>query len=240
VRDLTVRGVYRRHVVEPAIALFGTNDPAIVGDPMNMRIRRDLLASGSGWVRPVLEPLARADHGPASWYQNVCEDVVGSIYFTRTWAHVDVRIQLVPDADVPPTTMATLETTWKTDIEGVWNNPAHVAGGPRLPWRCAGTSEVACRVSVQVHWVTTAPHHVVVVHSGSGRSDQGHWYVMDGPGVAAHEFGHMLGLPDEYMDDDLCPGRSPVGTGTVMDNNSATVVKGHLQFVTDATGTTLL
>jgi hypothetical protein len=29
----------------------------------------------------------------------------------------------------------------------------------------------------------------------------------------------MFGLVDEYADS-LCPGRSPVGTGTVMDNNS--------------------
>ena len=95
-------------------------------------------------------------------------------------------------------------------------------------------------MSFKVHWVTTDPHHIVAVHSGSGRSDEGNWYVMDPPGVATHEFGHMLGFPDEYQDDDLCPGRSPVGTGTVMDNNSNFVPQRLIQFIPDAIGTTIV
>ncbi len=40
--------------------------------------------------------------------------------------------------------------------------------------------------------------------------------------MAAHEYGHMHGLVDEYTDIN-CPSRSPVNTGTVMDNNSNNV-----------------
>jgi hypothetical protein len=48
------------------------------------------------------------------------------------------------------------------------------------------------------------------------------WDTQDTGGVAAHEGGHMLGLIDEYRDAS-CPNRSPVDTGTVMDDNSANV-----------------
>jgi bacillopeptidase F (M6 metalloprotease family) len=48
------------------------------------------------------------------------------------------------------------------------------------------------------------------------------WDNMDTGAVAAHEYGHMHGLVDEYTDT-RCPGRSPVNTGTVMDNNSNNV-----------------
>jgi hypothetical protein len=54
----------------------------------------------------------------------------------------------------------------------------------------------------------------------------GEWDTDDTGNVAAHEFGHMLGHPDEYADA-ACPARNPVSTGTVMDNNTAPVAR-HL------------
>lgn len=50
----------------------------------------------------------------------------------------------------------------------------------------------------------------------------GLWDTNDTGAVTAHEFGHMLGHPDEYTDAN-CPGRNPVNTGTIMDNNSANI-----------------
>jgi hypothetical protein len=81
--DLSVRGVYRRYVVEPRMAFLGTDDPAIVGDPKNISVVKDIMASGSGSLRSYLAPLAFTMVGPASWYQNVCDDIVGKLGSTR-------------------------------------------------------------------------------------------------------------------------------------------------------------
>jgi bacillopeptidase F (M6 metalloprotease family) len=48
------------------------------------------------------------------------------------------------------------------------------------------------------------------------------WDTSDSGDVASHEFGHMLGHPDEYSTS-ACPNRSPVNTGTVMDDNTEVV-----------------
>src|SRR5687768_8641000 len=96
--DLSVRGVYRRYVVEPRIAFFGTDDPTIVGDVKNISVVKDILPSGTSSLRASLEPLAFRIVGPANWYQNVCDNIVGKVAFFQTWTHIDVRIRLDPDA----------------------------------------------------------------------------------------------------------------------------------------------
>jgi hypothetical protein len=99
---------------------------------------------------------------------------------------------------------------------------------------CSGR-EVPCRVSVKVHWVTSEPHHIVAVHAGSGSRDESNWYTSDPGSTAAHEFGHMLGLPDEYAQAS-CPGRAPVGTGTIMDTNSSFIPRRMVQWIADEIG----
>jgi M6 family metalloprotease-like protein len=65
------------------------------------------------------------------------------------------------------------------------------------------------------------------------------WDTADTGNVAAHEFGHMLGLPDEYIDTD-CPARNPVNTGTVMDNNSNNVPNRMMQRIANNIGTNVV
>jgi hypothetical protein len=233
--DLSVRGVYRRYLVEPRIAFFGTDDPAIVGDPKNISIAKDILGSGTGSLKSFLQPLAFTVVGPASWYQNVCDDIVGALSFFQTWTHIDVRIALVPDAGISAATLNSLQNTWQSGIEGTWNNPVPNPGAAAKPWTCARTGEVPCRVSVKVHWVTSEPHHIVAVHAGSGSTDESNWYTSDPGSTAAHEFGHMLGLPDEYAQAS-CPGRAPVGTGTIMDINSSFIPQRMVQWIADEIG----
>jgi len=75
--------------------------------------------------------------------------------------------------------------------------------------------------------VSSNEHLQVRVKKGGGHTNLGLWYTDDSGDVASHEFGHLLGHPDEYSDSD-CPGRSPVNTGNVMDDNTE-VVQRHCQ-----------
>lgn len=136
-------------------------------------------------------------------------------YFQNCTA-VTVRIQLNPDAGITAATMATLRTTWETGIENKWSNH-FVCAGPY------GSSVI----TVDVQWVTSSPHHVVRVRQGPAQTDMTTWDTSDTGDVAAHEFGHMLGNPDEYSDT-RCPNRNPVNTGTVMDNNVGSALQRHV------------
>ena len=139
--------------------------------------------------------------------------------FHQNCTAVTVRIRLVPDAGISAATMATLRTTWQNGIVDKWSG-RFVCTGPY------GNSTI----TFTVQFVTSNAHHTVRVRQGPARSNMTTWDTSDTGDVAAHEFGHMIGNADEYSDT-ACPNRSPVNTGTVMDNNTGPALQRHVNRV---------
>jgi hypothetical protein len=193
--DLSLKGIARRY-------------GGITG---GFSVKNDIFggpSTGTQSLRSKLESMAR---------QQFSLDVAECIYgwtarFEQTWTHIIVRIRLNPDAGISDATMNTLRTTWQNGIQNTWSNQ----------WGCGRSGELTCRLTFEVQWVNTNQHHTVRVRPGPDRSNMTTWDTNDTGAVAAHEFGHMVGHPDEYTDSN-CPNRSPVNTGTIMDNNSNNV-----------------
>jgi len=53
---------------------------------------------------------------------------------------------------------------------------------------------------VSIEFTSDSPDLVVRLHPGKGRSNLNHWFVDADPIIRAHEVGHALSLPDEYID----------------------------------------
>jgi hypothetical protein len=143
---------------------------------------------------------------PASAQTEVSFSVNECIYawtakYYRDGAAITVRIKLAPDSNVS-TSQSTLETRWRNGIVAKWSDKLACTGG-------------TTKLTFDVQWVPSNQHHAVRVRAGSGRSNMGTWYENDDGNTAAHEFGHMLGMKDEYTDPQ-CPSRSPVNTWKVM------------------------
>lgn len=165
--------------------------------------------TGTQSLRSRLESMSREDHS-----FRVSECIFGwTAAFEQTWTHITVRIRLKPHADISAAKLGDLRTAWEKGIEGTWHRR----------WGCSRSGELSCRLSFDVQWVTGDQHHTVRVRPGPARSNMTTWDTNDTGRVAAHEFGHMLGLVDEYPETDRCPNRSPVNTRTVMHNNSNNV-----------------
>ena len=195
--DLSLKGVARRY-------------GGLAG---NLSVANDIFGTpsiaGSVSLRSRLESMSRQQHS-----FGVSECIFGwTAAFEQTWTHVTVRIRLNPDAGITNATVAGLQTTWENGIETTWTHR----------WSCGRAGELPCRLSFDVRWVNANQHHSVRIIPGPARSNMGTWDTQDGGGVAAHEFGHMLGNVDEYAEVNVCPNRNPVNTGTVMDNNSNNV-----------------
>lgn len=134
--------------------------------------------------------------------------------FRQQGTHITGRIKLVPDADVSAALLDEVKARWKLGIESKWSYRFACCNTPG----CASS----CALTFEVQWVTSNEHKEVRVKKGDGRSNLGLWHTDDSGDVASHEFGHLLGHPDEYSED-VCPDRSPVDTGTVMDDNTEVV-----------------
>lgn len=135
--------------------------------------------------------------------------------FRQQGTAISARIQLNADADVSSSLLEEVKQRWKQGIESKWSYRFACCEGPR----CISS----CTLTFVVDWVTDNPHLRVQVKKGGGRSNLGLWYTDDSGDVASHEFGHLLGHPDEYSEPDVCPNRSPINTGTVMDDNTEVV-----------------
>lgn len=166
------------------------------------------LGSGGRSLRSRLVSMCREDH---SFSMSEC--IYGwTAAFEQIWSHVIVRIDLDPDASISAATVAACRQRWESGIVNTWSRR----------WGVGRPGELTTRLTFEVVWTASGAHHEVQVAPGFGGTDMTHWHSDDSAGVAAHEFGHMLGNEDEYSSS-ICPSRSPVNTGTVMDNNSDTV-----------------
>jgi Annexin len=138
------------------------------------------------------------------------DPTVGHGLFTWTLVgsrlHVRVPINFQPDAGVTPP-----YATWNSQIDGVWNQFAFTEpGGQRIELQFEMVNESGASRTVQV-----AENKVPGTMSIEDRANAGKFYVLMRASTVPHEFGHFIGLPDEYQrshDDFLeITGRDKVG-----------------------------
>jgi len=145
-------------------------------------------------------------------------------FYNQEGTHVSIRIRLVPDSSINADELVSLREKWKKGIEDIWSGC----------FACCCESDKAlsdcsrpARLTFEVQWVEKNPHYIVNVRKGPAVSNMLLWDTEDSEAIVAHHFGHMLGLEDEYYDPS-CPLRSPVETGTIMDDGRH-VVRRHVE-----------
>lgn len=130
------------------------------------------------------------------------------------WEFTNQIMSISLNIDLIGANPGNLVNVWEQGIEGIWSNRYNIIDGI-----------YTYPIVFDVNFVDVTADQVVTVHSGTGRSNMTNWY-LDRPGgwdnsyqdeIAAHEFGHMLGLYDEYAGGAVNPNINPnVFTNSIM------------------------
>ncbi|MDM8008078.1 MAG: hypothetical protein QUV05_18205 [Phycisphaerae bacterium] len=113
------------------------------------------------------------------------------IEFKDGQVKVSIEVKLQPDAGATQAQIDAVKDTWESGVENMWNGKFNIVKD--------GTWSYPVVFDV----IFVDPHHTVKVapgqHGVAGKvTNMTHWHAGDTGAVAAHEFGHMFGLWDEY------------------------------------------
>ena len=128
-----------------------------------------------------------------------------------------VRINLIPSQGITRWDLNRMKPIWKKGIEEIWSH--------RFSLECPDGK----RYPILVEAIFQGPrfHHHVIVRPGAGRTDELNWNIQDSPELAAHEFGHMIGLYDEYENGAVAPIHAVVDPTSSMTSNPGKGVEAH-------------
>lgn len=187
--DLSLKGVARRY-------RGLTDDLSVVNDICWAPAAGETIS-----LRARLEALARAEyHHPVydGW-------LTWRAAYEQIWTHIVVRVCLDFEAAIDEDRRNDYASYWASSIQGFWSNC----------WSCAREGELPCRLSFDVQWVgALGYHHLVTIYRGSLIATKYTWYLGADIEIPRHEFGHMIGLVDEYPRSWHLHGA--VYTGTIM------------------------
>lgn len=117
-------------------------------------------------------------------------------------------VKVVMKLKVSGTATDAQKSAWKSACEGKWSGKVKLkCPDPACAEACPG----GYPVTVEIQWVTSGEHYTITANSptatADGRAGLGGTTSMTGWGVddttdIAHEFGHMLGCPEEYFTTD--------------------------------------
>ncbi len=122
---------------------------------------------------------------------------------------IKVGVNLIPTQGVAAIELDRAKPAWEQGIERLWSNrfALETRSGRRYP------------ILIDITFLGPVFHHDVIVRPGSGRTDALNWNLKDSPELVAHEFGHMIGLFDEYERGALAPENAIIDSDSIMSSN---------------------
>ena len=182
---------------DPALVVDGIFGPkthsAVVSFQGDFGLATDGIVGPITWgMLDSVSPGSNVGRVEKAWSEQVGGQTYGmTSRFTQRLSDDELRIQVklkFTGVDPPG-----LVDGWFTAIRDRWNRFDAVNQ----------TSGETVAITFAPSRVTSGQDNAIKIHPGNDRADAANWYAEDpdGDNTAAHEFGHMVGLEDEYQRD---------------------------------------
>lgn len=129
--------------------------------------------------------------------QNMTEGATTVVKGRFSWTLVDDKLEVeVPVHFAPADGVAVPKATWDGQIDGVWNQFAVTdrSDGKKVP-----VTMKLKDIPGDARTINVVDNKVSGTYGNGDRANAGKWYPVMPASTAPHEFGHLIGLPDEYQ-----------------------------------------
>ena len=177
----------------PPLPVTGTFDApttaAVTAFQTTHGLTPDGIANGPTWAAlDTVAPGSSTGRVERTWSENVGGNPNIGMTSRYTWTITSDAINVVAKVkftDNPP------KATWPGFVTAAWNKFKAVN---------ADTAE-SLNISFELQSVTSGEDNEVKVTPGEGRANAGEWFLgdTDEANTIAHEYGHLVGLQDEYQ-----------------------------------------
>ena len=180
-----------------------------------------LLHCSPSWALSIdQEHISGFQRGTGTFGWNYAYDI-GVVDNTLT---IGTTIQFLPTT---PLDLTTKIAQWDLGIDQVWNNQYQVSNG---------TEYLPIAFDVDLGTSFSTADYVVNVSASPGGTNMLNWNIFDSGLVAAHEYGHMFGLFDEYSGGAQDPDHPLLDSTSIMGNLGGSPKPRHYQAFVDWIG----
>lgn len=167
-----------------------------------LRVSRDQLSTAvmrlpDAWRHTIVNAVPTAAQGYSKGQAD--ETVGGEHYVVQSsydWQMTPTQIRIIVKFKFTGVNNPTVVQNWFSRIRTDWN-----------VFKAVNSADATKSVDIEFvpQVVASGEHHSVEIKSGAGRDNEGQWFLGATPGdgesmrMATHEFGHTVGLKDEYQ-----------------------------------------
>ena len=128
--------------------------------------------------------------------QNMTEQTETVVRGRFRWSLSDNQLDIDVGCNFVPVAGVTVPLAdWQTEIDSVWNQFAvSEPGGQRVAIKMTLRNDPGDSRRIDV-----VQNETPGAYGGNDRANAGMFYPVMDPGIAAHEYGHLIGLADEYQ-----------------------------------------